>query len=88
LISGFGALLASLSLMFAAWRGKIGAQRAWAFASAGLVVMALVGMSACASLPKSPGGQATPPGNYPLVVTATAPNGATSSVSLTLTVLP
>jgi hypothetical protein len=50
--------------------------------------MAAVGMSACGSLPKSPGGQATPPGNYPLVVTATAPNGATSSVSLTLTVLP
>jgi hypothetical protein len=46
-----------------------------------------VGMSACASLPKSPGGQATPPGNYPLVVTATAPNGSTSSVNLTLTVV-
>jgi hypothetical protein len=47
-----------------------------------------VGMSACSSLPKSPGGQATPPGSYNLVVTATAPNGATSSVPLTLVVGP
>jgi hypothetical protein len=39
-------------------------------------------------LPKSPGGTATKPGLYPLVVTATAPNGAVSSVNLTLNVLP
>jgi hypothetical protein len=45
-----------------------------------------VGMSACASLPKSPGGAATPAGSYPLIVTATAPNGAVSSVNLTLVV--
>jgi len=53
-----------------------------------LLVMTAVGISACASLPKSPGGQATPPGNYSLMVTATAPNGSTSTVNLTLTVLP
>jgi hypothetical protein len=62
-------------------------QPRWAISFAALILMT-VGMSACASLPKSPGGQATPPGNYPLVVTATAPNGSTSSVNLTLTVLP
>jgi hypothetical protein len=39
-------------------------------------------------LPKSPGGTATKPGLYPLVVTATAPNGAVSSVNLSLNVLP
>ncbi|MGB8521738.1 MAG: hypothetical protein WCD43_02125, partial [Candidatus Acidiferrales bacterium] len=59
----------------------------WAL-SFGVLVLIAVGMSACSSLPKSPGGQATPPGPYNLVVTATAPNGATSSVPLTLVVGP
>jgi hypothetical protein len=43
-------------------------------------------MSACSNVAKSPSGSATPPGNYPLVVTATAPNGGASSVNLTLKV--
>src|ERR1700722_1442610 len=87
---GLGVLLAALSLVLFGAMWQVKSRRSWAlaFASASLVVIATVGMSACASLPKSPGGTATPPGNYPLVVTATAPNGSTSSVSLTLTVLP
>ena len=91
LTSGLGVLLASLSLVFAASGAagkKLKSQRAWGLAFACLLVMTAVGISACASLPKSPGGQATPPGNYSLMVTATAPNGSTSTVNLTLTVLP
>jgi hypothetical protein len=84
---GFGLLLAALSLVLCGATWKMKSQPRWAISFAALILMT-VGMSACASLPKSPGGQATPPGNYPLVVTATAPNGSTSSVNLTLTVLP
>ena len=83
---GFGLLLAALSLFLCGATWKMKAQPRWAISFAALILMT-VGMSACASLPKSPGGQATPPGNYPLVVTATAPNGSTSSVNLTLTVV-
>ena len=83
---GFGLLLAALSLVLCGATWKMKSQPRWAISFAALILMT-VGMSACASLPKSPGGQATPPGNYPLVVTATAPNGSTSSVNLTLTVV-
>ena len=83
---GFGLLLAALSLFLCGATWKMKSQPRWAISFAALILMT-VGMSACASLPKSPGGQATPPGNYPLVVTATAPNGSTSSVNLTLTVV-
>ena len=83
---GFGLLLAALSLVLCGATWKMKSQPRWAISCAALILMT-VGMSACASLPKSPGGQATPPGNYPLVVTATAPNGSTSSVNLTLTVV-
>jgi hypothetical protein len=86
--SGLGVLLASLALIFAVSRGKMKARGAWVISFACLLMMTAVGLSACASLPKSPGGQATPPGNYSLMVTATAPNGSTSTVNLTLTVLP
>jgi uncharacterized protein (DUF2345 family) len=80
---GLGLLLAAMALCGAMWTFK---QRPrWAL-SFGIVIFFVVGMSACASLPKSPGGAATPPGSYPLTVTATAPNGATSSVNLTLVV--
>src|ERR1700722_13788912 len=87
---GLGVILVTLSLVLFGAMWPVKWRRSWAlaFASASLVVIATGGMSACASVPKSPGGTATPPGNYPLVVTATAPNGSTSSVSLTLTVLP
>jgi uncharacterized repeat protein (TIGR01451 family) len=84
-IGGIGLLLASLALCGAIWKMK--SQPRWAL-SFGVLILMAVGMSACGSLPKSPGGQATPPGNYALVVTATAPNGSVSSVNLTLTVLP
>ena len=83
---GFVLLLAVLSLVLCGATWKMKSQPRWAISFAALILMT-VGMSACASLPKSPGGQATPPGNYPLVVTATAPNGSTSSVNLTLTVV-
>ena len=82
---GLAMLLASLSLCGAMWTFK--RRPRWAL-SFGVLVLIAVGMSACSNLPKSPGGQATPPGLYPLVVTATAPNGAVSSVPLTLNVLP
>jgi uncharacterized repeat protein (TIGR01451 family) len=83
LTGGLGVLLAAMALCGMMWTFK---QRPrWALSFAVLIFMA-VGMSACASLPKSPGGAATPPGSYPLVVTATAPNGAPSSVNLTLVV--
>jgi trimeric autotransporter adhesin len=82
---GLALLLASLSLCGALWTFKKRPRLALSF---GVLVLIAVGMSACSSLPKSPGGQATPPGAYSLVVTATAPNGAVSSVPLTLNVLP
>ena len=82
---GLALLLASMSLCGAMWTFKKQPRLALSF---GVLVLIAVGMSACSSLPKSPGGQATPPGAYSLVVTATAPNGAVSSVPLTLNVLP
>jgi uncharacterized repeat protein (TIGR01451 family) len=85
LVGGLGMLLAGMSLCGAMWTLK--RRPRWAL-SFGVLVLIAVGMSACSSLPKSPGGQATPPGSYNLVVTATAPNGATSSVPLTLVVGP
>ncbi|MGB8541964.1 MAG: hypothetical protein WCD49_10055 [Candidatus Acidiferrales bacterium] len=81
--TGLGLLLATLCLGAMAWTYK--RQPRWAV-SFGLLIIFAVGMSACSSVAKSPSGSATPPGNYPLVVTATAPNGATSSVNLTLVV--
>lgn len=80
---GLGLLLATMALCGMMW--TFNQRPRWALSFAVLIFMA-VGMSACASLPKSPGGAATPPGSYPLVVTATAPNGAPSSVNLTLVV--
>jgi len=82
---GMALLLASMSLCGAMWTFK--RRPRWAL-SFGVLVLIAVGMSACNNLPKSPGGTATKPGLYPLVVTATAPNGAVSSVNLTLNVLP
>jgi hypothetical protein len=81
--TGLGLLLATLCLCGAAWTYK--KQPRW-IVSFGLLIIFAAGMSACGNLAKSPSGQATPPGSYPLVVTATAPNGATSSVNLTLVV--
>ncbi len=78
-------LLASLTLWSLTSKKK--SQPRWAVSFA-VLILAAVGLSACGSLPKSPGGQATPPGNYALIVTATAPNGASSSVHLTLNVQP
>jgi hypothetical protein len=78
-------LLASLTLWSLTSKNKL--QPRWAVSFA-VLILAAVGLSACGSLPKSPGGQATPPGNYALIVTATAPNGASSSVHLTLNVQP
>jgi hypothetical protein len=82
---GLGLLLASMSLCGAMWTFK--RRPRWAL-SFGVLVLIAVGMSACSNLATSPGGQATPVGSYSLVVTATAPNGATSSVPLTLVVGP
>ena len=82
---GMALLLASMSLCGAMWTFK--RRPRWAL-SFGVLVLIAVGMSACNNLPKSPGGTATKPGLYPLVVTATAPNGAVSSVNLMLNVLP
>ncbi len=84
-IAGLTLLLAALALCGITWKKK--SQPRWAISFA-LLLFAAAGMSACASLPKSPGGQATPPGNYALTVTATAPTGSVSSVNLSLTVLP
>jgi uncharacterized repeat protein (TIGR01451 family) len=83
LVGGLGMLLASMSLCGALWTFKKRPRLALSF---GVLVLVAVGMSACSNLPKSPGGTATQPGLYPLVVTATAPNGAVSSVNLTLNV--
>jgi hypothetical protein len=80
---GLAMLLASMSLCGAMWTFKRRPRLALSF---GVLILIAVGMSACSSLPKSPSGQATPPGSYPLVVTATAPNGAKSSVNLVLKV--
>ena len=82
---GLALLLASMSLCGAVFTFKRRPRLALSF---GVLLLIAVGMSACSNLPKSPGGQATKPGLYPLVVTATAPNGAVSSVNLTLNVLP
>jgi hypothetical protein len=81
--TGLGLLLATLCLCGMAWTYK--RQPRWAV-SFGLLIIFAVEMSACSNVAKSPSGSATPPGSYPLVVTATAPNGATSSVNLTLVV--
>ncbi len=81
--TGLGLLLATLALCGAAWTYK--KQPRWAL-SFGVLIIFAVGMSACSSVAKSPSGTPTSPGSYPLVVTATAPNGATSSVKLTLVV--
>jgi trimeric autotransporter adhesin len=81
--TGLGLLVATLCLCGMAWTYK--KQPRWAV-SFGLLVIFAVGMTACGNVAKSPSGSATPPGNYPLTVTATAPNGAMSSVSLTLKV--
>jgi len=80
---GLAMLLASMSLCGAMWTIKRRPRLALSF---GVLILIAVGMSACSSLPTSPSGQATPPGSYPLVVTATAPNGAKSSVNLVLKV--
>jgi sugar lactone lactonase YvrE len=81
--TGLGLLLATLCLCGSVWTYK--KQPRWAV-SFGMLIIFAVGMSACSNVAKSPSGSATPPGNYPLVVTATAPNGGTSSVNLTLKV--
>jgi len=81
--TGLGLLLVALSLCGAAWTFK--KQPRWAL-SFGLLIIFGVGMSACSNLAKSPSGTATPPGSYPLVVTATPPSGAPSHVNLTLVV--
>jgi hypothetical protein len=81
--TGLGLVLATLCLCGMAWTYK--KQPRWAI-SFGLLIIFAVGLSACSNVAKSPSGSATPPGSYPLMVTATAPNGATSSVSLTLKV--
>ena len=78
-----GILLVALSLCGAAWTYK--KQPRWAV-SFGLLIIFGVGMSACSNLAKSPSGSATPPGSYPLVVTATPPTGAPSHVNLVLVV--
>jgi hypothetical protein len=83
--TGLGLLLVALSLCGAAWTYK--KQPRWAV-SFGLLIIFGVGMSACSNLAKSPGGSATPPGSYPLVVTATPPSGAPSHVNLILVVKP
>jgi hypothetical protein len=81
--TGLGLMLATLLLAGAMWSFK--KQPRWAL-SFGVLIVVAVGLSACSNLAKSPGGTATQPGSYPLVVTATAPNGASSSVNLTLVV--
>jgi trimeric autotransporter adhesin len=81
--NGLGLLLATLCLCGMAWRYK--KQPRWAV-SFGLLIIFAVGMTACSNVAKSPSGSATPPGNYPLTVTATAPNGGASSINLTLKV--
>jgi Divergent InlB B-repeat domain len=81
--TGLGLLLATLCL--GGMAGTYKRQPRWAV-SFGLLIIFAVGMTACSNVAKSPSGSATPPGNYPLTVTATAPNGATSSVNLTLVV--
>ena len=83
--TGLGLLLVALSLCGAAWTFK--RQPRWAV-SFGMLIIFGVGMSACSNLAKSPSGTATPPGNYPLVVTATPPSGAASHVNLLLVVKP
>jgi len=81
--TGVGLLLVALSLCGAAWTYK--KQPRWAV-SFGLLIIFGVGMSGCSNLAKSPSGSATPPGSYPLVVTATPPTGAPSHVNLILVV--
>jgi sugar lactone lactonase YvrE len=81
--TGLRLLLVALSLCGAAWTFK--KQPRWAL-SFGLLIIFGVGMSACSNLAKSPSGSATPPGSYPLVVTATPPSGAASHVNLILVV--
>ena len=81
--TGLGLMLVALSLGGAAWTFK--RRPRWAV-SFGMLIIFGVGMSACGNLAKSPSGSVTPPGNYPLVVTATAPNGGMSSVNLMLKV--
>jgi hypothetical protein len=83
--TGTGLLLVALLLWGATWTFK--KQPRWAV-SFGLLIVFGVGMSACSNLAKSPSGSATPPGTYPLVVTATPPSGAPSHVNLTLVVKP
>ena len=81
--TGIGLLLVALSLCGVAWTFK--RKPRWAV-SFGMLIVFAVGMSACSNLAKSPSGSATPPGSYPLVVTATPPSGAASHVNLVLVV--
>ena len=76
-------MLAALSFAGAAWSFR--RRPRWVL-SFGVLVLMAVGLSACSNLAKSPGGQATPPGTYPLTVTVTTPSGASSSINLTLNV--
>ncbi len=84
---GFGGgltlMLAALSFAGAAWSFR--RRPRWVL-SFGVLALMAVGLSACSNLAKSPGGEATPPGTYPLTVTVTTPSGATSSINLTLKV--
>jgi hypothetical protein len=85
ILGGFTLLLTALALLSITRKNK--SQPRWAMSFA-LLILASAALSACGSLPKSPGGQATPPGNYALIVTATAPNGGISTVNLNLNVQP
>jgi hypothetical protein len=81
--TGLGLVLATLLLVGAVWTFQ--SRPRWVLSFGALILLAL-GLSACSNLAKSPGGSATQPGSYPLIVKATAPNGASSSVNLTLVV--
>jgi trimeric autotransporter adhesin len=81
--TGAGLMLAALSLCGIACTFK--RQSKWAGSFAALIILA-AGVTSCGSLPKSPSGTATPPGSYPLTVTATTAGGARSAVNLTLKV--
>lgn len=81
--TGLGLVLATLLLAGAVWAFQ--SRPRWVL-SLGVLILLAAGLSACSNLAKSPGGSATLPGSYPLIVKATAPNGASSSVNLTLVV--
>jgi len=68
---GGGGIGMALAMLLGGFGFAFRRDRRAAVAFAMVVIMVAMGIGACASLPKSPTGQATPPGTYFISLTAT-----------------